>query len=94
MVTEKTTEDAPWKHFITDNGKFEIKTKDLTLERFQDKLCGKDYKENKEHRWNCIDRWILSHTKPIPRNQAHTRAELLAAADEFKEYLFSKEMWS
>lgn len=94
MVKTHTTPDAPWVHYVTDDGLWEVRTKSLTLEKFESKMCGTIYKTNKAHRWNCLERWIESHLKPIPRDRAYTRAERDNAVAELRNYLFSEENWS
>lgn len=88
MVQEEMQADLPVKVFKSDNGKFVIRCKGLSLEKFEDKISKDKYVESPGLRDALIDRWLFFRTKPADKFVPYTRAELLAAIDEFKEYVF------
>lgn len=88
MVQEKTEEELPVKVYVTDDGRFEIKAKGFTVERFEERLCGENMKKNPALRDTVIDRWLMFRTKPSDKFKVYNRGELIKAWDEFKEYLF------
>lgn len=93
MVQEFNQEEMPAKVFRTDNGLFQIKVKELTLEKFNTKLCHDSWKESDNTlalRDNLIDRWVMFRTRPVNNNKPFQRADLLTAWDELKNYLFKE----
>ena len=88
MVEELEVQETK-KRFVTENKKFEIVIKNLTLEKFQHKLTKKDLVENKPLRSTIIERWCIYRTRPVDNKWAYSREEFLEAVTELKNYLFS-----
>lgn len=88
MVQELDEADLPVKIFRTDSGKFQVKCRGFSLERFETKLSSDKVKANPEQRSSMIDKWLFFKVKQTNRLEPYSRDQFLAACDEFKKYLF------
>lgn len=85
VIVEEDTEQIPHKRFKF--GKFVITVKNITLERFEDKLCGNTVKELGRQQYE-IKRWLTRNIRPADKRKRFTMDEYERAFVHFKSYLF------
>lgn len=79
------TEQIAHKKF--SHGKFVIVCKNLTLDRFEHKLCNETIKQLGRQQYE-IHRWLVRNIRPITKETVFTIQEYHDALSAFKEYLF------
>lgn len=92
MVKEESELEMPVRKFITDDGRFVIKIKGLSLERFETKLCNDKFKADASTyllRQTMIDTFLLFRAKSSDKFVGYTMADRLRAVEEFRKHLFS-----
>lgn len=88
MVQMTEEDDLPLRIYKTDDDRFQIRVRGLSLERFETKLSNDKYKVDKLLRTTLIDTFLLFRTKPTDNLKGYSMADRLLAVEDFRQFLF------
>lgn len=87
-MVKEVNDTEVYKKFITEDGKFFIRLKEFTLQKFEDQLCKPRYKNDIEKKLGRIQNFLLSRLKQTDREVRFGFHDYETAFEEMKTYLF------